>query len=144
MAKKVALGILLLIVLSSTAFSQGSAQLGGVVTDPSRALMPGVSIVATNTETSVATTTITNESGAYNFASLQPGASYKITASLPGFQTKTINNLGLSAGTTNRADFQLAVATTATTVEVHDASPMTSPAAEPHTFNTHSWSATLW
>jgi hypothetical protein len=83
------------------------------VTDPSKALLPGVSITITNTETSVSNNTITNETGSYNFASLQPGQSYRVTASLPGFQTKSITNLSLGAGTNSRQDFQLALAATA-------------------------------
>jgi hypothetical protein len=52
------------------AFSQGgNAQLGGVVTDPSGALLPGVTITVVNTDTGVTNSTITNESGAYNFPS---------------------------------------------------------------------------
>ena len=37
------------------------------------ALIPGLTITVTNTETSVVSRTVTNESGAYNFPSLQPG-----------------------------------------------------------------------
>ena len=119
MRRFAALSIFLCLVLASLALSQGgSGQLGGVVTDPSGALLPGVTITATNTETSVASTTITNETGSYNFPSLQPGPAYRIAASLPGFQTKAVTNLNLGAGTNTRQDFQLALAATATTVEV--------------------------
>ena len=88
------------VTLTTVLFSQGSAQLGGVVTDPSAALLPGVSVTIVNTETSVTNSTITNESGAYNFASLQPGALYRVSASLPGFQSKVVTNLSLGAGQT--------------------------------------------
>ena len=107
------------LIFAGLVFSQGgSAQLGGVVTDSSGALLPGVTLTVTNTETSVTTTALTNESGAFNFASLQPGSAYRISASLPGFQTRTVTNLNLGAGTNSRQDFQLSVAATATTVEV--------------------------
>jgi Ca-activated chloride channel family protein len=65
--------------------SMGS--LTGVVTDASRALIPGVSVTAANTSTGVVTTAITNESGAYNFPSL-PAGTYQVFASLPGFRTQ--------------------------------------------------------
>jgi len=110
--------IFLFLILSTFAFSQGSTQVSGVVTDPSGALLPGVTITVTNTETSVTNTTITNESGSYNFPSLQPGQAYRVSASLPGFQTRSITNLNLGAGINSRQDFQLSLATTATTVEV--------------------------
>ena len=99
-------------------FAQGAnPQLGGVVTDQSGALIPGVTITVQNTDTGVTNTAITNESGAYNFPSLQPGQAYRVSASLPGFQTKTVNNLPLPASTNNRQDFQLGGGG-ATTVEV--------------------------
>src|SRR5688572_15623973 len=101
------------------AFGQGAnTQLGGVVTDQTNALIPGVTITVLNTDTGVSNTAITNESGAYNFPSLQPGQAYRVTASLPGFQTKVVNNLPLPASTNNRQDFQLQVGGAATTVEV--------------------------
>ncbi|HET9942433.1 MAG TPA: TonB-dependent receptor, partial [Terriglobia bacterium] len=111
--------MVLCLLVHHTAFAQGAnTQLGGVVTDQSGALIPGVTITVVNAETGVTNTTITNESGAYNFPSLQPGQAYRVSASLPGFQTKTVNNLPLPASTNNRQDFQLTVATAATTVEV--------------------------
>ncbi len=97
-------------------FSQGNAQLGGIVSDSSKALIPGVTITVTNTETGVVATNITNDSGAYNFPSLQPGTAYKVTASLSGFQTKTVTNLDLGTSTNVRQDFQLGVAQAASTV----------------------------
>jgi hypothetical protein len=119
MRKHFATAILLCLAISGFAFSQGgNAQLGGVVTDPSAALIPGASISVTNTDTGVTNTAITNESGAYNFPSLQPGSKYRVSASLPGFQTKTVTNLELPVASNNRQDFQLAIATSTTTVEV--------------------------
>src|ERR1700688_495644 len=65
-----------------------SARLSGTVSDGSGALTPGVTVTATNTGTGIVTTVITNESGTYNFASLQPG-SYRASAELVGFQTQS-------------------------------------------------------
>src|SRR5262245_20691522 len=104
---------------ASTALAQGgNGQLGGIITDPSGALLPGVSITATNPDTGITSTTISNETGSYNFPSLQPGSAYRVSASLPGFQTRTVNNFELRGGTNNRQDFQLAVAATATAIDV--------------------------
>src|SRR4029434_1908278 len=74
-------------------------------------------ITVTNAETGVVTTTITNESGAYAFPSLQPGRAYRVSASLPGFQTKTVTDLELAQSV--RQNFELAVSTAQTTVEVN-------------------------
>ncbi len=119
MRRYVATAMLLCLVFSCLGFSQGgNSQLGGIITDPSGALMPGVTVTVTNTDTSVANTTITNESGSYNFPSLQPGSNYSVSASLPGFQKKTITNLVINTAVNVRQDFQMQIATTSTTVEV--------------------------
>jgi protocatechuate 3,4-dioxygenase beta subunit len=89
---------LLACLLSSNSFAQGTvnATVGGTVADASGALIPGVSVTATNVGTGIVNSAVTNESGAYNFASLQPGT-YKISAELPGFQTQTFTDVHLGA-----------------------------------------------
>jgi hypothetical protein len=110
---------LLCLFVSSLTFSQGgNSQLGGVTTDQTGALLPGVSITVTNVDTGIVNTSITNESGAYNFPSLQPGVNYSVSASLPGFQRRTVTSLNIGAATTVRQDFQLTVAAQATNVDV--------------------------
>ena len=76
-------------------FAQVNTSIGGIVEDASDALIPGVTITATNTQTGVVSTTVTNESGAYNFPAILPGI-YKLTASLPGFKPVTYNEVNLS------------------------------------------------
>jgi Carboxypeptidase regulatory-like domain/TonB-dependent Receptor Plug Domain len=115
MRRYVGAAILFGLLIVNTAFSQ-NAQLAGSVSDASNALIPGVTIIATNNATGVATTTITNDSGAYTFPSLQPGV-YKLSAELPGFQTSTVTNLELGPIAV-RQNFQLKVGTAATSVEV--------------------------
>jgi TonB-dependent receptor-like protein/carboxypeptidase family protein len=61
---------------------------------------------------------VTNETGAYQFASLQTGL-YKVTSELPGFQTQTYNNVNLGVGQQVRLNFALQVATQAQNVEVN-------------------------
>jgi hypothetical protein len=117
MRKPFAAALLLLIFLSSGFAQTTNANLGGTVSDPSRALIPGVTVTATNTQTGIVTTVVTNETGAYNFASLQTGI-YKATAELPGFQTQTYNNVTLGVGQQVRLNFILQVGTQAQTVEV--------------------------
>lgn len=119
MLRHIAVASLFVLVFANLAFSQGgNAQLGGIVLDQSKALIPGATITVTNTETGITNTAITNESGSYNFPSLQPGKAYKVSASLPGFQTRTVTDLELPIATNNRQDFSLSLAATATTVEV--------------------------
>src|SRR6478672_9615036 len=117
--KTLAAALLLLCLLPGlSAFAQTSnATLGGTVSDSTGALIPGVSMTATNTQTGVVTTVISNESGAYQFASLQPG-SYKVSAELNGFQTQVYNNVALGISQQVRLNFGLQVGGVAQSVEV--------------------------
>jgi hypothetical protein len=112
-------GVLSLCVfLSLHAFGQSSnATVSGTVGDTSGAVLPGVEVTASNNETGIITTVLTNEAGAYNFASLLPGV-YKVSASLPGFQTKSFTDVRLGNGERVRLNFALSVGGVNTEVEV--------------------------
>src|SRR5438094_8110537 len=93
-----------------------NATLSGTVSDATGALIPGVEITATQTRTGVVSTVVTNESGTYRFASLQPGT-YQVKASLAGFQGQTFQ---VTLGTSQqiRQNFTLQVGTVAQAVDV--------------------------
>ena len=113
-----AVAVSLSLVLSPPAFGQSSnASVGGFVQDSSNAIVPGVTITATNTDTGVVTTAITNESGTYTFPSLLPG-NYKLSATLPGFRPHTYNDAKLGSNVTARYNFTLQVGGVETAVEV--------------------------
>src|SRR5499427_4918962 len=112
-----ALGLLLLVSVSLNISAQVSASIGGTVSDPSGALMPGVEVTATNVNTGIAATQINNEAGAYQIPSVQPGT-YRLKASLPGFQAANRENIQLSQGQQVRFNFTMQVGSVATAVEV--------------------------
>src|SRR5215510_5406789 len=93
-----------------------NATLNGTVTDATGALIPGVEITATQTQTGVVSTAITNESGTYQFPSLQP-APYRVSASLAGFQSQ-IFQITLGTAQQIRQNFALQVGAVAQAVEV--------------------------
>src|SRR5688572_5090500 len=109
--------VVLICVVAIGVFAQANATVGGTASDASGALVPGVKITAVNVNTGVSLNVITNESGSYQFASLQPGT-YKLSASLPGFQTKTYDRVELSQSQQVRLNFQLEVANVNQNVEV--------------------------
>lgn len=109
-------GLLLCLGLATTALAQ-NASVTGSVSDSAGALIPGVEVAASNINTGVVSMTISNETGAYNFASLQPGT-YKLTASLPGFQTVSFNDVRLSQDQQVRFNFELKVGQISTIVDV--------------------------
>jgi hypothetical protein len=119
MNKILAASLVLVSGLFGSIFSQTTnATLGGTVSDSTRALIPGVTVTATNTQTGIVTTVLTNETGAYQFASLQTGT-YKVTAELAGFQTQVYNDVTLGVAQQVRLNFTLQVGTQSQSVEVN-------------------------
>src|SRR4051812_12278419 len=66
--------------------TQGTAQINGVVKDPTGAVLPGVEITATQTDTNQSRNTISSETGAFVLGNLPTGP-YKVEATLPGFRS---------------------------------------------------------
>jgi len=121
--RKILFTLALLCFITSATVGIGLAQtsngqVGGVVQDPSKALIPGVTVTLTNTETGVSSTQITNESGAYNFASVPPGSAYRVTAALPGFKTSVSNDIRVGTTAQVRLNLTLEVGTVDSRVEV--------------------------
>jgi hypothetical protein len=99
------------LVLSTVAVSSLHAQeitgaIGGSVTDPSGAAIPGVSVSARNVGTNATQTVVTNESGVYTFSLLQIGT-YEVTAELSGFKRFVRTGLALSVNDRLRVDVKL-------------------------------------
>jgi Carboxypeptidase regulatory-like domain len=97
----------------------------GVIQDTSKAAVPGVSVKVINTATNATTDVVSSESGAYNAANLSPGT-YRIEASLTGFQTAKTDGVRLTAGATARVDIVLNLGAIEESVTVQANSPLVS------------------
>src|SRR5689334_10189349 len=75
-----------LTVATGEVWAQATAQVSGTVHDQSGAVLPGVEVTATQTETGVVRMTVTNETGSYVLANLPLGP-YRLEAALSGFRT---------------------------------------------------------
>ena len=118
MTRTLWISVCLCVCFAVQTFAQSSnARLSGTVNDATGAVLPGVEVKATNNATGVVTTALSNDAGAYNFASLLPGT-YTISASLPAFQTQTFNGVQLGNAAQVRVNFALQVGQVATNVEV--------------------------
>jgi hypothetical protein len=73
-------------VTCGSVWAQATAQITGTVRDQSGAVLPGVEVTATQTETGIARMTVTNETGSYILPNLPLGP-YRFEAALPGFRT---------------------------------------------------------
>src|SRR5205823_955190 len=80
------LGLCVLGMTSGSLWAQATAQISGSVRDQSGAVLPGVEITATQTDTGVSRMTITNEAGLYVMPNLALGP-YRLQAALQGFRT---------------------------------------------------------
>src|SRR5258705_13724771 len=78
--------LLLVVFASVSLWAQATAQISGTVKDQSGAVLPGVEITATQTDTGVARSTVSNETGSYVLPNLPLGP-YRLEATLPGFRT---------------------------------------------------------
>src|SRR5687768_9709124 len=79
-------GLMVPALTCGNVWAQATAQISGTVHDPSGAVLPGVEVSATQSETGISRPTITNETGFYVLSSLPLGP-YRVEASLPGFRT---------------------------------------------------------
>src|SRR5881398_2503857 len=78
-------GVICLFVCA-LAWAQATAQISGTVKDQTGAVLPGVEVTATQTDTGIARTAVTNETGSFVLPNLPIGP-YRFEAALPGFRT---------------------------------------------------------
>jgi len=107
----------------------GTGLLAGAVTDFTNALIPGVTVRATNTMTGMILSAVTDQKGNYTFVKA-PAGIYRLSAALPGFQTKAVDGLKVVHNSSLRQDFRLDVAVVAQMVQL-DAARFRFPAAAP-------------
>ena len=90
----------------------------GNVNDQSGAAVPGATVTATEVQTNISRSVVTNETGYYIFPSLQNGT-YSVEAELQGFKKVIRQNVRVDVNTTVRIDLTMEVGqlTEAVTVE---------------------------
>src|SRR4051794_36634475 len=85
--------VMLVLASAALAAAQSRGNISGTITDNSGAVLPGVAVVITNTDTGVERTLVTDAGGRFTAADLQPGP-YSLKASLEGFAT--VNRSGVT------------------------------------------------
>lgn len=110
MLKRLPLSVcLVLLATLAPAFAQSSgATLSGTIKDGTGAVLPGVTVVVTNTDTSFTRTVVSDAAGRYVAADLLPGP-YTIKAALEGFTTVVRSGITLTVGRDAVADLELAL-----------------------------------
>ena len=111
-------GLFFLALLATPCSAQDVASITGVVTDPTGAVIPGVSVTLINPATSVTYTAVTNAVGSYSMINVAPGPGYKISFSREGFHPAIITDVYLNVSSTRTQNATLTVGGTIQTVEV--------------------------
>jgi outer membrane receptor protein involved in Fe transport len=89
----------------------------GTVTDRTGGVLPGATVNVTNAETGVVQSTVTDSQGRYSVTNLLP-ATYKVEASLAGFQTIVREGVRLVVGTQTVLNFSLGPSAVQETITV--------------------------
>ncbi len=97
--------------------SKTTAELSGVVMDPSKAVIPEAKITIANSDTGETRSVTADEQGEYRFLSVAPGT-YDVTVEKNGFTTQSRKGLALTVGASAALDIELAVGARTDTVEV--------------------------
>ena len=115
----------LCILLSQAAFAQvaGSGAIGGAITDPTGAVVPGAKVALTDSATGTTQTSIANAAGHYAFLSLNPGI-YSLQVNHKGFQTAVHSQINVTVDQTTTVDFKLSVGSVTQVVKVSGSSDL--------------------
>src|ERR1043165_5566721 len=97
--------------------AQATAQISGTVKDSSGAVLPGVEVTATQTETGISRMAVTNETGSYVLTNLPIGP-YRVEVTLPGFRTFVQSGIVLEVNTSPLINPVLEVGQVSEQVEV--------------------------
>jgi len=115
--------LILLLTGASAGAQQATAQIGGRVTDQSGAVLPGVTVTATQTGTGFQRTVVTDGEGAYVMPNLPTGP-YRLEVMLQGFRTYEQTGLVLRVDQNAVINAVLQVGELAETVSVEAATPL--------------------
>lgn len=103
--------------VTGMAFGQAVSQINGIVRDDSGAVIPGVEVTATQTDTGFKRTVVSDETGLYVLTSLPVGP-YRLEASKPGFRSYLRTGIQLLVGTAPEIAVTLGIGQLAEQVQV--------------------------
>ena len=100
-----------------------TAEMVGLITDPTGGVVPGAKVEVVNVNTGARWETTSNASGYYTVQALPPG-SYQIAVTKEGFRPVTRTGLNLVVAQSARLDFKLQVGAVTESVQVTGAAPL--------------------
>lgn len=115
--------LLYLACLTALVAQSDRGTITGTITDPSGAVLPGVTVEARNTATGALFQGGSTNTGNYNIAQVPTGV-YELTVRSSGFKTFVRQNVEVPVATTVRVDVAMEVGTASESVTVSDAAPL--------------------
>ena len=91
------LALMVVLLAAANVWAQATAQINGTVADSSGAVLPGVTVIAIQTETGFRREAVTDETGSYALLNLPTGP-YRIDATLSGFRAFSQTGVVLQVG----------------------------------------------
>ena len=116
-------GAAVLLLSTALASAQATAELNGRVIDESGAVLPGVTVTATQMETGFSRAVVTNDNGTYVMPNLPTGP-YRLEVMLQGFRTYVQTGIVLQVAATPTINVELSVGSLEETVSVEAAAPL--------------------
>jgi hypothetical protein len=122
---RVAAALACLLLTSSALHAQAvsTASIAGTVRDASGGVLPGVTVTASQTDTGLVRTSVTDDSGAYLLTALPVGP-YRLEFSLQGFRTYAQTGIVLQVNTNPTVNASLEVGDVAETIQVAGQTPL--------------------
>src|ERR1051325_668273 len=117
------LALMVVLLCAAHAWAQATAQINGTVADASGAVLPGVTVIAIQTETGFRRETVTDATGSYSLLNLPIGP-YRLEAALSGFRTFAQTGLVLQVGSNPVIPVKLELGGLEQTVSVEAAAPL--------------------
>ncbi len=121
--RRVGIVALLLAMSGGSAWAQATAQMSGTVRDESGAVLPGVTVTVTQTDTGFTRSVVTEGEGSYVMPNLPTGP-YRLEVSLQGFRTYVQTGIVLQVGAAPTINAELAVGNLEESVTVDAAAPL--------------------
>ena len=118
------IGVLSIFLTAGLAWAQlSTAQLSGRITDQSAAVLPGVTVTATQTATGFTRSDVTDSNGSYVLSNLPPGP-YRLEVSLSGFRSYVQTGIVLQVAGSPAINVVLSVGALEESVTVEGAAPL--------------------
>jgi hypothetical protein len=125
--RKLLISGLMFLLASLPAWPQaaaGLAEISGIVRDSSGAVVPAAQVVILNPSKGVHLTLTTSDGGVFDAPALMPASGYQVTISKSGFNSYDVKDINLEVGQNVNIVAPLAVAGTATAVQVEGVAPL--------------------